>query len=76
MVFPARKARFITFISSSNEKLLVKGILIITPLDNCITPFVKDAWISGITDGKSYFTSSILSNSLGYRLLKMYENLE
>lgn len=51
MVFPSRKARFLTFLSSFNEKLLKKNLVTITPLDVCVYPSLKDAWISGITDG-------------------------
>jgi hypothetical protein len=69
MVFPTRKARFLTFLSSFNEKLLRlphRGVTI-PPLDICVTPSLKDAWISGITDGEGSFTCSLLSNSSGYR---------
>lgn len=67
MVFPTRKARFLTFLSFFNEKLLKKNLVTIPPLDVCVTPSLKDGWISGITDGEGCFTSSILSNSSGYR---------
>nr|QCW06891.1 hypothetical protein [Drechslerella brochopaga] len=67
MVFPTRKARFLTFLSSFNEKLLRKNLITITPLDICVTPSLKDGWISGITDGEGCFTCSLLSNSSGYR---------
>lgn len=67
MVFPTRKARFLTFLSSFNEKLLRKNLITITPLDICVTPSLKDGWISGITDGEGSFTCSLLSNSSGYR---------
>ena len=67
MVFPTRKARFLTFLSFYNEKLLKKNINTITPLDVCVIPSLKDGWISGITDAEGCFTCSILSNSNGYR---------
>jgi LAGLIDADG endonuclease len=67
MVFPTRKARFLTFLSAFNEKLLKKNLITITPLDICLTPSLKDAWISGITDAEGCFTCSILANSSGYR---------
>ena len=67
MVFPTRKARFITFLSSFNEKLLRRNISTITPLDVCVNPSIKDAWISGITDAEGCFSCSILSNSSHYR---------
>lgn len=67
MVFPTRKARFLTFLSSFNEKLLKKKIVTITPLNNCLAPTLKDGWISGITDGEGCFTCSVLSNSSVYR---------
>ena len=68
MVFPTRKARFLTFLSFFNEKLLKKNLVTITPLDFCVKPSLEDGWISGITDGEGSFTCSILSNSTGYRL--------
>ena len=67
MVFPTRNARFLTFLSSLNEKLLKNGETIIEPLHTCVLPSLKDSWISGITDGKGSFTCSLLSNSTGYR---------
>ena len=67
MVFPTRKARFLTFLSYFNEKLLKKNLVSITPLDLCVTPSLKDGWISGITDGEACFTCSLLSNSISYR---------
>jgi len=67
MVFPTRKARFLTFLCSLNEKLLKKNLATITPLDVCVTPSLKDGWLSGITDGEGCFTCSILSNNSGYR---------
>ena len=67
MVFPTRKARFVTFLSSFNEKLLKRNITTIIPLDVCVSPSVKDAWFSGITDGEGCFSCSILSNSSDYR---------
>jgi hypothetical protein len=72
MVFPTRKARFLTFLSAFNEKLL-KNNLITLPsaaLDICVTPSLKDAWISGITDAEGCFTCSIMTNprsARGYR---------
>ena len=67
MVFPTRKARFLTFLSLFNEKLLKKNLPTISPLDICVTPSLKDGWISGITDGEGSFTCSLLSNSSAYR---------
>ena len=67
MVFPTRKARFLTFLSSFNEKLLKKNLTTIVPLDICVTPSLKDGWISGITDGEGCFTCSLLSNTSAYR---------
>ena len=67
MVFPTRNARFLTFLSSFNEKLLKNNMLVIDPLFNCILPTLKDGWISGITDGEGSFTCSLLSNSIAYR---------
>lgn len=67
MVFPTRKARFLTFMSAFNEKLLKNNLPTITSLDTYILPSLNDAWISGITDGEGCFTCSILKNSSGYR---------
>ena len=68
MVFPTRGARFGSFLSFFNEKLLKKGIKPIPIVDNHIIPSLNDAWLSGITDGEGCFTSSILSNSSAYRI--------
>jgi len=68
MVFPTRNARFLTFLSSFNEKLLKKNLTPISPLINCVTPSLFDGWISGITDGEGCFTISLLSNSSAYRI--------
>ena len=68
MVFPTRKARFLTFLSFLNEKLLKKNLITITPLDFCVSPTLQDSWLSGITDGEGCFSCSMLSNSSGYRI--------
>lgn len=67
MIFPTRKARFLTFLSFFNEKLLRRNIVTITPLDICVTPSLNDSWISGITDGEGTFSCSLLSKGIGYR---------
>ena len=67
MVFPTRKARFLTFLSSFNEKLLKRNLVTIPPLDICVSPSLEDRWLSGITDGEGTFTCSLLSKGLGYR---------
>ena len=67
MVFPTRNARFLTFLSYFNEKLLKRNKLIINPVNTCILPTLKDGWLSGITDSTGSFTCTILSNSTGYR---------
>jgi hypothetical protein len=43
MVFPTRGARFISFLSFFNEKLLKKGIKPISIIDDYIIPSLKDA---------------------------------
>ena len=68
MVFPTRNARFVTFLSVFNEKLLKKGITPIPLIHGCVSPTLNDAWLSGITDGEGCFTSSILSKSNAYRI--------
>ena len=67
IVFPTRNARFLSFLSFFNEKLLKKGLDIIEPKSNTVLPTLKDAWLSGITDGEGSFTCSMLSNSSAYR---------
>lgn len=67
MVFPTRKARFLTFLSFFNERLMRKNLSTIIPLDICVTPSLKDNWLSGITDGEGSFTCSMFSNSSAYR---------
>ena len=67
MVFPTRKARFLRFLASFNEKLIKKNISTIFPLDICITTSLKDGWISGISDAEGCFSCSFLSNSSAYR---------
>ena len=67
MVFPTRNARFLTFLSSFNEKQLKGGKIIIEPMNTCVLPSLKDSWIAGITDGEGCFSFSLLSNSTGYR---------
>ena len=67
MVFPTRNARFLTFLSSLNEKLLKNNSTVIEPLRTCVLPTLKDSWISGITDGKGCFTCCLLSNTTAYR---------
>jgi LAGLIDADG endonuclease len=68
MVFPTRNARFISFLSFFNEKLLKKGIKPIEILTGYVKPSLNDGWLSGITDGEGCFTSSILNNSSAYRI--------
>nr|QNR58501.1 hypothetical protein [Diaporthe longicolla] len=67
MVFPTRKARFLTFLSTFNERLTRKNLNTITPLDNCVIPTLEDGWLSGISDGEGSFTCSLLSNSSAFR---------
>lgn len=67
MVFPTRKARFCTFLSSFNERLIRKNLSTITPLDFGVIPTLQDSWLSGITDGEGSFTCSLLSNSSAFR---------
>lgn len=67
MVFPTRNARFFTFLSFYNEKLLKNNFSTILPLDVCVTPSLNDGWISGITDSEGSFSCSLLSNSSAYR---------
>jgi len=43
MVFPTRNARFLTFLSSLNEKLLKNNMTMIEPLHTCVLPTLKDS---------------------------------
>jgi hypothetical protein len=43
IVFPTRNARFLSFLSFFNEKLLKKGLDIIEPKSNTVLPTLKDA---------------------------------
>jgi hypothetical protein len=43
MVFPTRHARFLTFLSSFNERLMKKNLNIIVPINSCILPSLKDS---------------------------------
>ena len=69
MVFPTRKARFLTFLSAFNEKLLRRNIVTISPFDICVSPSLNDSWISGITDGEGSFTINIKSQNIKTTLL-------
>jgi hypothetical protein len=42
MVFPTRKAKFLTFLSSFNERLIRKNLKTITPIDICVMPTLQD----------------------------------
>lgn len=68
MVFPTRKARFISFLSFFNERLLKKNVETIPIIYNNITLSLNDCWLLGITDAEGCFSSSILSNSYAYRI--------
>ena len=68
MVFPTRIARFHTFLSALNEKLLTKNLPIIYPIYKTVLPTLNDWWLSGITDGEGCFTCSILVARKTYRL--------
>lgn len=68
MVFPTRNARFLTFLSAINERLLKKNMNTISHINNTILPSLNDAWLSGISDGEASFTCSVLSEpNRGYR---------
>jgi hypothetical protein len=68
MVFPTRTARFHTFLSALNEKLLTKHFTLIYPIYKTVIPTLNDAWLSGISDGEASFTCSILLARKTYRL--------
>nr|YP_010977143.1 LAGLIDADG endonuclease [Daedalea dickinsii]WNZ34348.1 LAGLIDADG endonuclease [Daedalea dickinsii] len=68
MIFPSRNARFITFLSAFNEKLLKQNLPYIIPKFKSNLPSLNDSWITGISDGEGCLTSSILSNSSAFRI--------
>jgi cytochrome c oxidase subunit 1 len=68
MVFPTRTARFHTFLSALNEKLLAKGLPIIIPMYKTVIPSLENWWLAGITDGEGCFSCSILMARNTYRL--------
>lgn len=67
MVFPTRQARFLTFLSTFNERLIKKNLNYIVPLTKCVIPTLNDGWLSGRTDGEGSFSCSLLSNSNAFR---------
>jgi hypothetical protein len=67
MVFPSRTAKFHTFLSALNERLLSKGIELIAPKYSITSPTLKDWWLAGITDAEGCFTCSILVAKKAYR---------
>lgn len=68
MVLPTKSARFNTFLSALNEKLLSKESSMIEPIHSTIMPTLKDWWLTGFTDGEGCFTCSILLARKSYRL--------
>lgn len=75
MVFPTRRARFLTFLSMFNEKLLKTNLMKlklelkpINIVNTFVLPSLDDGWITGITDGEGSFTVSLLSNSPAFRI--------
>lgn len=68
MVLPTRSARFLTFLSSFNEKLLRKNLMPINPITVNVVPSLNDCWVLGFVDGEGCFTISFLSNSNGFRM--------
>jgi len=74
MVFPTRNARFLTFLSIFNEKLLKTNLrklkLKLEPINmmnTLVLPSLKDDWVAGIIEGEGSFTVFILSNSSAFR---------
>lgn len=68
IVFPTKKARFISFISFFNEKLIKKNEKCIPIINNNVIPSLNDCWLLGITDADGCFSISILSNSSAYKI--------
>jgi hypothetical protein len=68
MVFPTRRARFLSFLSFFNERLLKKNEETIPVIFKEVIPSLNDCWLLGITDGEGCFSSSILSNSYAFRI--------
>ena len=70
MVFPTRNAKFLTFLSFFNERLLKKNIFVpIIPSTERAIPSLDDYWLSGLVDGEGCFSLSFLSNSNKFRLI-------
>lgn len=63
MVLPTRNARFLTFLSSFNEKLIKKNIIPINPITLTLLPSLTNGWLSGLVDGEGCFTVSFLANN-------------
>ena len=68
IIFPTKKARFISFISIFNENLIKKDEISIPIINSSVIASLNDCWLLGITDAKGCFSSSILSNSSAYRI--------
>lgn len=66
MLLPSRSARFLTFLSCFNEKLLRKNLIPIKPVLECVMPTLKHCWLLGFVDGEGCFTVTFLSNSNGF----------
>jgi hypothetical protein len=68
MVLPTRSARFITFLSSFNEKLIKRNLTPISPITRNILPSLNDYWLSGFVDGEGCFSITLLSTSVRFRI--------
>lgn len=66
MVIPTRSARFLTFLSCFNEKLLRKNLKPIDPITVTILPYLFDCWLLGFVDGEGCFSISFLKSSNGF----------
>jgi LAGLIDADG endonuclease len=67
MVFPARIARFSSFLTAFNLKY-AKYYQPIIMINNNVRPTINDAWILGIVDSEGCFSCSFLNNSNAFRI--------
>jgi len=74
MVFFTKYFRFLTFISVYNELALRLKLDLINPIFDTVLPTLNDHWLVGFTDAEGYFSLSLFSNSIGYRLKFIISN--
>lgn len=74
LLLPSRQKKFAKFLEVFNQKIqknpknLSKNLKVIEPRFSENTPSMKDAWLSGFTDGEGCFSVSFLRGSATYRI--------